>query len=82
MSHTADSLRYRVWLLAFSVFAWPTPSTQAPVGEPFRVTSFETPDLMVPRNIADVELSLNQDKLVLTMQELSGSIWVLDNVAN
>ena len=35
---------------------------------------------MVPRSIADVELSLNQDKLVLTMQELSGSIWVLDNV--
>jgi len=27
-----------------------------------------------------VELSLNQEKLVLTMAEVSGSIWVLDNV--
>jgi hypothetical protein len=35
---------------------------------------------MVPRQIEDVELSLTQDKLVLTMEELSGSIWVLDNV--
>jgi hypothetical protein len=29
MSHAAHSLRYRVWLLALSIFAWPTPSTQA-----------------------------------------------------
>src|ERR1043165_1863617 len=29
MSHAAHSLRYHVWLLAFSIFAWPTPSTQA-----------------------------------------------------
>ncbi len=55
-------------------------SSGNPVGKPFRVTSFETPGLMIPRSIPDVELSLNQDKLVLTMQELSGSIWVLDNV--
>jgi hypothetical protein len=31
--------------------------------------------------IQDVELLLTQDKLVLTMEELSGSIWLLDNVA-
>ena len=35
---------------------------------------------MVPRKIDDVELSLSQDKLALTMEERSGSIWVLDNV--
>jgi hypothetical protein len=65
---------FNVWGIHFD------PSTGKPLGEPFPVTAFESPGLMVPRSIADVELSLNQDKLVLTMQELSGSIWVLDNV--
>jgi hypothetical protein len=35
---------------------------------------------MIPRWIPPVELSLDQDKLVLTMAEVSGGIWVLDNV--
>jgi len=50
------------------------------VGDPFRVTAFESPALMVPKYIYPVELSLTQDKLVLTMEKRSGSIWVLDNV--
>jgi Tol biopolymer transport system component len=65
---------FNVWGIHFD------PSRGKPVGEPFRVTAFENPGFMVPRSIAGVELSLNQDKLVLTMQELSGSIWLLDNV--
>jgi len=36
--------------------------------------------LMVSRWIPGVGLSLTQDKLVMTMAEESGSIWVLDNV--
>jgi Tol biopolymer transport system component len=51
-----------------------------PVGETFRVTAFESPGLMIPDSIPLVELSLTEDKLVLTMEERSGSIWVLDNV--
>jgi len=35
---------------------------------------------MIPREIAVVALSLSEDKLVLTMKELSGGIWILDNV--
>jgi hypothetical protein len=35
---------------------------------------------MIPRFIPPVGLSLTQNKLVLTMAEESGSIWVLDNV--
>jgi Tol biopolymer transport system component len=56
------------------------PTNGSPVGEPFPVTAFENPSLRVPDRIAFVELSLNKDKLVLTMEERSGSIWVLDNV--
>jgi Tol biopolymer transport system component/DNA-binding winged helix-turn-helix (wHTH) protein len=51
-----------------------------PVGDPFQVTSFESPSLMLPTNIPPVELSLTQEKLVLTIAEVSGSIWILDNV--
>ena len=48
-----------------------------PIGDPFQVTSFESPSLM----LAEIsELSLTQEKLVLTIAEVSGSIWVLDNV--
>jgi hypothetical protein len=35
---------------------------------------------MVPRFIPPVGLSLTQDKLVLTMVEESGGIWLLENV--
>ena len=51
-----------------------------PVGAPFRVTSFESPGLVVGDNISGVEFSLVQDKFILTMEDHSGSIWVLDNV--
>ena len=50
------------------------------MGEPFRVTAFENPSLMVPNAIEAVELSVTQDKLAITVQEQSGSIWMLDNV--
>jgi Tol biopolymer transport system component len=51
------------------------------VGEPFRVTTFENPSLMIPQQIQAVGLSLSPNKLVLTMEDLSGSIWVLDEVS-
>ena len=50
------------------------------VGEPFQVTTFESPSLMIPQQIQLVGFSLSQKNFVLTMKDLSGSIWVLDNV--
>jgi len=52
-----------------------------PVGVPFQVTSFESPGLAVGDNISAVEFSLVQNKFILTMEDRSGSILVLDNVA-
>jgi hypothetical protein len=49
-------------------------------GDPFPVTAFNSPSLMVPNNIVFVEVSLTQDRLALTMAQVSGSIWVLGNV--
>ena len=51
-----------------------------PVGDAFPVTAFGSPGLVMPDVIPLEELSLTQDKLVLTMEDRSGSIWVLDNV--
>ena len=51
-----------------------------PIGQAFRVTSFDRPSLMVPQQIQPVALSIAQNSLLLTMSEVSGSIWVLDGV--
>ena len=65
---------YNVWGIRFD-------STNGkPVGDAFPVTAFGSPGLVMPDVIPLEELSLTQDKLVLTMEDRSGSIWVLDNV--
>jgi Tol biopolymer transport system component/DNA-binding winged helix-turn-helix (wHTH) protein len=51
-----------------------------PAGEPFRVSAFERPRLMVPQMIPPVALSITKNRLLLTMSKVSGGIWVLDNV--
>jgi dipeptidyl aminopeptidase/acylaminoacyl peptidase len=65
---------FNVWGIHFD------PAAGKPVGQPFQVSRFDRPRLMILRSIPFVDLSLTQDKLVLTMAEESGSIWVLDNV--
>ena len=65
---------FNVWGIHFD------PINGQPVGEAFQVTAFKNPNLMIPDKINFVELSLTQDKLVLAMEDRSGSIWVLDNV--
>ena len=65
---------YNIWGIRFD------PTNGQPAGEAFRVTAFENPSLMIPDKINLVGLSLTQDKLVLTMEDRSGSIWMLDNV--
>jgi Tol biopolymer transport system component/DNA-binding winged helix-turn-helix (wHTH) protein len=65
---------YNVWGIHFN------PASGKLKGEPFQVTAFKNPGPMVPMQIQAAELSLTQDKLVLTMEDRSGSIWVLDNV--
>jgi Tol biopolymer transport system component/DNA-binding winged helix-turn-helix (wHTH) protein len=49
-------------------------------GEPFQVTTFDNPRLMVAEVMPTVGLTLTQDQLIVTVSQVSGSIWVLDNV--
>jgi Tol biopolymer transport system component/DNA-binding winged helix-turn-helix (wHTH) protein len=65
---------FNVWGIHFD------PAGGKTVGRSFQVSKFGRPRLMVPRWIPPVGLSLTEEKLVLTMAEESGSIWVLDNV--
>jgi Tol biopolymer transport system component/DNA-binding winged helix-turn-helix (wHTH) protein len=49
-------------------------------GEPFQVTSFANPKLMVADDLNWQSLSLSRDRLILSMTETSGSIWALQDV--
>ena len=65
---------FNVWGIRFN------PATGKPVGQPFELSRFDRPRLMIPHWIPPVGFSLTQDKFVLTMAQESGNIWVLDNV--
>jgi Tol biopolymer transport system component/DNA-binding winged helix-turn-helix (wHTH) protein len=56
------------------------PVNGKPQGKPFQVTSFESPNLMIPRQIPAVDISITSDRLILPLALTSGNIWILDNV--
>jgi len=65
---------FNVWGLRFD-------SEQGrPVGEPFRVTAFESPGRMISSRIAVAEISVVRNKLAVPITEVSGNIWMLENV--
>jgi Tol biopolymer transport system component/DNA-binding winged helix-turn-helix (wHTH) protein len=63
---------FNVWGIHFD------PVKGKPEGEPFQVTTFDNPRLMVADVMSTVGLTLTEDKLVVTVAQVSGSIWVLD----
>lgn len=64
---------FNVWGIHFD------PAKGTPAGDPFQVTTFDKPNLMVAEPMNTVGLSLTHDRLVVTVAQVSGSIWVLDN---
>jgi Tol biopolymer transport system component/DNA-binding winged helix-turn-helix (wHTH) protein len=65
---------FNVWGIRFD------PATGKPQGEPFPVTSFDTPTMRISRGVPETEFALTQDRLFLPLEQSSGSIWILDNV--
>ena len=63
-----------VWGIRFD------PVEGKPIGEPFQVTTFESPGQMVYPYVSRLDASLCEDRLVLPITEVSGNIWMLDNV--
>ena len=50
------------------------------LGAPFPVKAFDGPSFIIPRNTVIVEILVSQNSLVVPLQEISGGIWMLDNV--
>ncbi len=63
-----------VWGIRFD------PKAGLPLGKPFQVTSFESPALAVGDDLDLLQISVSNKRLVLSLKESSGSIWVLDGV--
>jgi Tol biopolymer transport system component len=65
---------FNVWGVRFD------PVNGRPLAEPFRVTSFDNPTLKISRGSPIAEFSLTEGSLFLPLEQMSGSIWILDNV--
>jgi Tol biopolymer transport system component/DNA-binding winged helix-turn-helix (wHTH) protein len=65
---------FNVWGVHFD------PARGNVVGDPFRVTNFDSTRPMIPKHMSPVGFSLTHNSLVLTMEQVSGSIWVLNDV--
>jgi Tol biopolymer transport system component/predicted Ser/Thr protein kinase len=64
---------FNVWGIRFDTV------NGAPIGEPFRVTRYESPSRMIAA-LGSTDIALSETRLVLPIMEVSGSIWLLDNV--
>jgi len=62
------------WAAVFNALSGQT------VGAPFRVTSFESPAQMILTDVRMMQLALASDRLILPIMEVSGGIWILENV--
>jgi Tol biopolymer transport system component/DNA-binding winged helix-turn-helix (wHTH) protein len=65
---------FNVWGIGFN------PAAGQPVGEPFRVTAFESPGQMILTDVRIMEMTLASNRLILPIMEVSGGIWILENV--
>jgi hypothetical protein len=63
---------FNVWGIRFD------PASGQPMGEPFRVTTFENPGQMILSNVRYMQMALAADRLVLPITEVSGGIWILE----
>ena len=57
------------------------PARGAQAGKPFQVTHFNSPDWHIDPNMAHAEIGLAGGRLVLPMQSLKGSVWLLSGLS-
>ena len=56
------------------------PQAGLPTGDSFQVTQFDSSVQMVQQNISDLQMAVTGDRLILPVTQVSGAIWVLENV--
>jgi Tol biopolymer transport system component len=64
----------------YNVFGVRFNPAKTELAAPFQVSHFDSPALMIPKQIVPVEFSLTKHRLVVTLGQTSGSIWMLDHV--
>ena len=57
------------------------PARGAQTGKPFQVTHFSSPDWRIDPDMSNAEIGVASDRLVLPMQNVKGSIWLLSGVS-
>lgn len=65
---------FNVWANRFD------PVTGQAIGEPFRVTTFDSPGQMILEDVRTMELAVATDRLVLPLMQVTGNLWILENV--
>ncbi|HKQ79688.1 MAG TPA: winged helix-turn-helix domain-containing protein [Blastocatellia bacterium] len=65
---------FNVWGIGFD------PASGEAIGQPFRVTAFESPRQMIPTDVRVMEMALSANRLILPIMEVSGRIWILENL--
>ena len=65
---------WNLWGLRFD------PDRGAAVGAPFVLTTFNSPDLVIPTALPDLELGISARRALLTLATIKGNIWMLENV--
>ena len=56
------------------------PVAGRPIGEPFRVTSFDETRKRLPARLQQIEIAVSNDRVFLPITESTGKIWILDHV--
>ncbi len=51
-----------------------------PIGEPFSLTHFDTPGLVISPDVSSTEIGISARRALLTMASVTGNLWMLDNV--
>jgi Tol biopolymer transport system component len=65
---------FDLWAIRFD------PVRGRPEGGAFLVKAFDDPSLMIPKMIPGVDIGITRTQLAIPLQQVSGSIWILDNV--
>lgn len=56
------------------------PETGLAIGDPFRVTSFDSPRQTLATQLTRMQFAISADRLFLPLTETSGELWMLENV--
>ncbi len=65
---------FNLWAVRFD------PERGTPVGEPYALTQFDSPSMVISPDLTRSEMDVSARHAVLTMKTVSGSIWMLDHV--